>query len=284
MEIKITDKLSQQVLSIDGKTSLASTEVIIGEEQPDEGKLWIDTGEISNLGTEVVDSVNGTQTNKAPSVRAVVQDLVSILYPVGSIYMSTNATNPKDLFGIGEWEQIKDTFLMSAGTTYEAGTTGGTTSHTHGIGHTHGVPGVAHTHTSAAHTHTVNGHTHSTGNHTLTVAEMPSHTHWTREIAPGLYAGWGNKSQDGWITQSLNASNGGTWETAATGGGGAHNHGNTGSTSLTTNSTTPGATGSTTPKATTTNSQSTSTSGSGGSTTLDITPACEAAYCWKRTA
>lgn len=284
MEIKITDKLSQQVLSIDGKTSLASTEVIIGEEQPDEGKLWIDTGEISNLGTEVVDNVNGKQTNKAPSVRAVVQDLVSILYPVGSIYMSTNSTNPKDLFGIGEWEQIKDTFLMSAGTTYGAGTTGGTASHTHSIGHTHGVPGVAHTHTSAAHTHTVNGHTHSTGNHTLTVAEMPSHTHWTREIAPGLYAGWGNKSQDGWITQSLNASNGGTWETAATGGGGAHNHGNTGSTSLTTNSTTPGATGSTTPKATTTNSQSTSTSGSGGSTTLDITPACEAAYCWKRTA
>ena len=62
MEIKITDKLSQQVLSIDGKTSLASTEVIIGEEQPDEGKLWIDTGEISNLGTEVVDSIkNNTE-------------------------------------------------------------------------------------------------------------------------------------------------------------------------------------------------------------------------------
>lgn len=62
----------------------------------------------------------------------------------------------------------------------------------------------------------------------------------------------------------------------------------------TTDSTTPSATttnsqststsGETTPSSTTTNSQSTSTSGSGGSTTLDITPACEAAYCWKRTA
>ena len=245
MEIKITDKLSQQVLSIDGKTSLASTEVIIGEEQPVEGKLWIDTGEISSLGTEVVDSVNGKQTNKAPSVRAVVQDLVSILYPVGSIYMSTNATNPKDLFGIGEWEQIKDTFLMSAGTTYGAGTTGGTTSHTHNISHTHGVPGVAHTHT--------------TGNHTLTVAEMPSHSHGVTNnhgdfgVANGSYGVISNTNGSGSkATVSINN----------TGGSGAHNHGDTGST---------------TPTSTTTNSQSTSTSGSASNL-----PPYLAVFTWKR--
>ena len=245
MEIKITDKLSQQVLSIDGKTSLASTEVIIGEEQPDEGKLWIDTGEISNLGTEVVDSVNGKQTNKAPSVRAVVQDLVSILYPVGSIYMSTNSTNPKDLFGIGEWEQIKDTFLMSAGNTYGAGTTGGAASHTHSIEHTHGVPGVAHTHT--------------TGNHTLTVAEMPSHSHGVTNnygdfgVANGSYGVVSNTNGSGAkATVSINN----------TGGSGAHNHGNTGST---------------TPNSTTTSSQSTSTSGS----TSNLPPYL-AVFTWKR--
>lgn len=232
-----------------------------------------------------------TSTANAYSCNYINNDLKALIldmaHPIGSYYWSSDSTNPHDLFG-GTWVQIKDKFIIAVGDSHTVGQSYGSNtkdiSHTHGIGHTHGVPGVAHTHTSAAHTHTVNGHTHSTGNHTLTVAEMPSHTHWTREIAPGLYAGWGNKSQDGWITQALNASNGGTWETAATGGGGAHNHGNTGSTSLTTNSTTPGATGSTTPKATTTNSQSTSTSGSGGSTTLDITPACEAAYCWKRTA
>lgn len=232
-----------------------------------------------------------TSTSNAYSCDYINNDLKALIldmaHPIGSYYWSSDSTNPHDLFG-GTWVQIKDKFIIAVGDSHTVGQSYGSNtkdiSHTHGIAHTHGVPGVAHTHTSAAHTHTVNGHTHSTGNHTLTVAEMPSHTHWTREIAPGLYAGWGNKSQDGWITQSLNASNGGTWETAATGGGGAHNHGNTGSTSLTTNSTTPGATGSTTPKATTTNSQSTSTSGSGGSTTLDITPACEAAYCWKRTA
>lgn len=50
-------------------------------------------------------------------------------YPVGSIYMSINNTNPSTLFG-GTWEQIKDTFLLSAGDTYTAGDTGGEAEHT----------------------------------------------------------------------------------------------------------------------------------------------------------
>ena len=50
-------------------------------------------------------------------------------YPVGSIYMSINNTNPSTLFG-GTWEQIKDTFLLSAGDTYTAGATGGEAEHT----------------------------------------------------------------------------------------------------------------------------------------------------------
>ena len=53
---------------------------------------------------------------------------VDRLYPVGSIYMSVNSTDPHDLFG-GTWEQIKDTFLLSAGDTYSAGATGGEATH-----------------------------------------------------------------------------------------------------------------------------------------------------------
>ena len=53
------------------------------------------------------------------------------IYPVGSIYMSVNNTSPSTLFG-GTWEQIKDTFLLSAGNTYTAGNTGGSATHNHG--------------------------------------------------------------------------------------------------------------------------------------------------------
>lgn len=51
------------------------------------------------------------------------------VYPVGSIYMSVNSTNPSTLFG-GTWEQIQDTFLLASGSTYSAGTTGGEAEHT----------------------------------------------------------------------------------------------------------------------------------------------------------
>lgn len=67
-------------------------------------------------------------------------NIVDMIYPVGSIYMSINNTNPSVLFG-GSWQQIKDRFLLSAGDSYIAGDVGGE------------------------------------ANHTLTVDEIPSHTH-----------------------------------------------------------------------------------------------------------
>lgn len=62
-------------------------------------------------------------------------------YPVGSIYIATNSTNPSTYFG-GTWERIKGKFLLSADdSTYKLGATGGAATHT------------------------------------LTTAEMPSHNH-----------------------------------------------------------------------------------------------------------
>mgnify|MGYP003196393292 CR=1 FL=1 len=46
------------------------------------------------------------------------------VYPVGSIYMSVNSTNPKNLFG-GTWEQIQGKFLFGMNSNYPAGSTGG---------------------------------------------------------------------------------------------------------------------------------------------------------------
>lgn len=52
------------------------------------------------------------------------------VYPVGAIYISAAATNPGTLFGFGTWEQIKDVFLLAAGSTYSGGSTGGEETHT----------------------------------------------------------------------------------------------------------------------------------------------------------
>lgn len=55
--------------------------------------------------------------------------LLNKVYPVGSVYISVSETKPDVLFG-GTWEQIKDTFLLSAGDEYTAGSTGGEAKHT----------------------------------------------------------------------------------------------------------------------------------------------------------
>ena len=79
--------------------------------------------------------------------------LVDALYPVGSIYLSVNNVSPATLFG-GVWVPIKDTFLLAAGDTYAAGSSGGeaevvlTTSeipaHTHGSKELKGYFGIRH--------------------------------------------------------------------------------------------------------------------------------------------
>ena len=166
-----------------------------------------------------------------------VSQLLDLFYPIGSIYTSTKNTNPAATLG-GTWTQIKDRFLLCAGDSYNAGSTGGNATHTH-----------------------------TTGNHTLTVAETPAHTHTrgTMEITGTIKTGWSDKSGGGIIMSAGNqsgafsvyhsgdafyytnptvssssnhnnwiqftGSNGWTGATSSVGGGAAHNHGDTGSTS-----------------------------------------------------
>lgn len=56
------------------------------------------------------------------------KNIFDMIYPVGSIYISINNVNPSVMFG-GTWEQIKDVFLLGAGSTYSAGSTGGEANH-----------------------------------------------------------------------------------------------------------------------------------------------------------
>ena len=45
-------------------------------------------------------------------------------HPVGSLYWSSDPTDPSELFG-GTWTRIKDRFVLAAGDTYDNGSTGG---------------------------------------------------------------------------------------------------------------------------------------------------------------
>lgn len=49
-------------------------------------------------------------------------------FPVGSIYMSVNSTNPSTYFG-GTWVEIQGRFLLGRSSSYAAGSQGGEASH-----------------------------------------------------------------------------------------------------------------------------------------------------------
>lgn len=69
-----------------------------------------------------------------PDAYAIYQQVLAAVverdHPVGSLYISAEATSPASLFG-GTWEQIKDRFILAAGDTYAAGSTGGEATHQH---------------------------------------------------------------------------------------------------------------------------------------------------------
>lgn len=82
--------------------------------------------------TSDTDVYSATYINNIISNKLNITDLISFVYPVGSIYMSVNNVSPATFMG-GTWEQIKDRFLLSAGDTYSAGNTGGSATHSHSL-------------------------------------------------------------------------------------------------------------------------------------------------------
>ena len=82
---------------------------------------------------ELVDKVEGGGVSEEMLKEFFARSFQAV-YPVGAIYISTVATNPETLFGFGTWEQIQDRFLLAAGSSYAADSTGGEATHTHTLG------------------------------------------------------------------------------------------------------------------------------------------------------
>lgn len=151
-------------------------------------------GDTWTIGTNV------TAANVGSEISSLKSDLSNKLYPIGSIYMSVNATNPAELFG-GTWEQIKGRFLVGTGSN-DANTTDYWGSE------------------YANHYNMPAGELGGEAQHTLTVGEMPSHTHTTR-LNWSNTKGWGiAASESGATNVTVDA---GT-VTGPTGGGKPHNN------------------------------------------------------------
>lgn len=115
------------------------------------------------------------------------KSLFDLIYPVGSVYIAFNDTNPGALFG-GKWERIQEAFLWAVGS--DGGNLGGRGGEM---------------------------------THTLTVGEMPSHGHKARYTKSGGTLPWGidwSSTDQGTITGPAEPYSGISY----TGGGQAHNN------------------------------------------------------------
>lgn len=144
---------------------------IPGEVFPAEWENWIENKTSQaittlNAGTESMEKeINNvlSAAGKEPDVSDNTQLLQSIRYllqqtqmntllaahPVGSLYWSSDPTNPAQLFG-GTWQAITDRFILAAGSTYETVNIGNSTA---------------------------NGGGGGTDSVTLTTNNIPAHTH-----------------------------------------------------------------------------------------------------------
>ena len=102
----------------------------------DTNKLYTNRGQISPDNVYVGDTEPTDSNVKcwiSPSGKIDLSSLWDQVYPVGSIYITVNATNPSVLFG-GTWEQLKGKFLVgvdSSDTDFETSEkTGGEKTHT----------------------------------------------------------------------------------------------------------------------------------------------------------
>ena len=120
---------------------------------------------------------------------SLVSDLLNKVYPVGSIYMSAVNISPASFLG-GTWQAIEQgRMLMAAGSSWQAGTTGG-----------------------AAY-------------HALTVQEMPAHDHSAVETAAGGHAHGASTGSAGAHAHSGSTNNAGNhYHTGTTNGAGSHSH------------------------------------------------------------
>ncbi len=166
------------------------------------------------------------------------KDLIDIIYPIGSIYMSVNSVTPSTLFG-GVWEQIQGKFLLASDSNNPVGTTGGEATTPLTVenlpSHTHSGSSVS----AGSHSHSRGGMEiggnfsvlNDAGNLSMTGVYYLSGNYVQNRVSVDTYSGnldnrllefrasrnWsGNTSENGGHTHTINV--------GSTGSGTAHNN------------------------------------------------------------
>ena len=156
----------------------------------------------------------------------LVADLLNKVYPVGSIYMSVVNVSPASFLG-GTWQAIEQgRMLMAAGSSWQAGTTGGNAYHTLTIAE---LPAHNHSATETA----AGGHTHgaSTGSagahaHSGSALEAGAHAHDASTGTAGAHAHSGSALEAGAHAHNASTGTEGSHDHASSmGTAGAHDHG-----------------------------------------------------------
>lgn len=136
---------------------------------------------------------------------------VNLIYPIGSIYMSVNSTNPSILFG-GTWEKIQGRFLLGAGTPTQNNSSSFGTLNNDALGLNFTV-----------------GDTSGEVWHDLNINEIPRHRHDQILLADNYLTAWADTGQKGFDLGSIFQSGGlsqttNLASTSYTGGSGGHNN------------------------------------------------------------
>jgi len=143
--VHVDEDIQEQLNKIKNNTTIVSNS---------SGGFSCGTGATNGKGMQFKGFTICDENGKIPVAR-----LFEAIYPVGSIYISSNSTNPGTLFG-GTWEAYaQGRTLIGNGTSdqaFNAGATGGSSTHTLT---TNEMP--SHTHTQNSHNHSQNSHTHT---------------------------------------------------------------------------------------------------------------------------
>lgn len=172
-----------------------------------------------------IEELNNNATDYA-TVISRLNNIVNVVYPVGSIYISTSGTNPANLFG-GTWQ------AFGTGRTLVGINTGD--------GDFNSVEKTGGSKTKTLAVANIPSHTHSIPALSGTAASAGAHNHYNSTFFVGHGNAWVlNDSNSDGIAGTDNACPGcGYWTTKYNSTAGAHTH------SVTTNASTTGATGST---------------------------------------